>query len=94
MNNKTILQVPMDVSLRNSALKAAEELGFSSLQETVRVFLKKLSDKCISITMEETEKLSPRAEKRYLKMIDDYKKGKNIVQCETIDDFFKKLNEN
>lgn len=94
MNNKTILQVPIDISLRDQALKAAENLGFSSLQETIRVFLKKLASKSITVSFEETETLSPAAEKRYVKMIEDYKKNRNIVHCENVEDFFKKLNEN
>ncbi|PJA49539.1 hypothetical protein CO169_01720 [Candidatus Shapirobacteria bacterium CG_4_9_14_3_um_filter_39_13] len=93
MNNKTILQVPIDISLRDQALRAAESLGFSSLQETIRVFLRKLANKSITISFEETENLSPSAEKRYAKMIRDYKENKNIIHCESVDDLFKKLNE-
>jgi len=94
MSNKTILQVPIDISLRDQAVAAAEDLGFSSLQETIRVFLKKLASQKISISFEESEKLSPRAEKRYAKMLKDYEEDRNIVQCDTTEDFFKKLNEN
>lgn len=94
MNNKTILQVPIDISLRDQALRAAESLGFSSLQETVRVFLKKLASQTIEISFEETERLSPKAERRYARMIKDYGNNKNIVHCENVEDFFKKLNEN
>ena len=94
MSNKTILQVPIDINLRDQAVAAAEDLGFSSLQETIRVFLRKLANKSISVSFEETEKLSPKAEKRYAKMIKDYEEGKNIIHCENVDDLFEKLNEN
>lgn len=94
MNNKTVLQVPIDIGLRDQALRAAENLGFSSLQETIRVFLKKLASQTIGISFEETERLSPKAEKRYARMIKDYEKNKDIIHCENVDDFFKKLNEN
>lgn len=40
----TTLQVPVDASLKSRATKAAKAMGFSSLQEIVRVFLQKLAD--------------------------------------------------
>lgn len=83
MNNQTILQVPIDVSLRNQALKVAEELGFSSLQETIRVFLRKLANRSLTVTFEETETLSPAAERRYAKMIKEVESGK--VKTESFD---------
>ncbi|MFA6250234.1 MAG: hypothetical protein WC686_01870 [Candidatus Shapirobacteria bacterium] len=43
MPAKTILQVPVDIKLKKKATMAAESLGFSSLQESVRVFLVQLS---------------------------------------------------
>ena len=94
MSDKTILQVPLDVSLRDQALQTAENLGFSSLQAAIRVLLKSLIDQGLSISFGKTEKLSPKAEKRYAKMIKDYEEGKNIIHCETAEDLFKKLNEN
>lgn len=36
--NNTVLQIPLSKDLRVKSLKAAEDLGFSSLQEVVRVF--------------------------------------------------------
>lgn len=80
MNNKTILQIPLDVSLRDEALRAAEGLGFSSLQETVRVFLKKLANQTIGISFEEKENLSPKAERRYLQMVKGVQSGKVKVK--------------
>lgn len=41
--NRTILQVPLDRTLRKEAEKQALSQGFSSLQEAVRIFLKKLA---------------------------------------------------
>ena len=65
---RTVLQVPMTNSLKASALKAAKDSGFSSLQETVRVFLNQLVNKQLSISFTpQVIKLSPAAEKRYLK---------------------------
>jgi len=41
--DSTILQVPLSKQLRLQATQAAEEQGFSSLQEAVRVFLQELA---------------------------------------------------
>ncbi len=41
--SRTILQIPMTKELRAKAEAVAQEYGFSSLQETVRVLLHKLS---------------------------------------------------
>ena len=41
---KTIIQVPVDKKLRDKAAKRAKKDGFSSLQELVRFFLKKLAE--------------------------------------------------
>jgi len=75
---RTVLQVPLDASLRKDAEKQALEQGFSSLQEAVRVFLKQLTKGVAGITFEkeETVQLSPRAIKRYDKMIDDIESGR------------------
>ena len=71
--NRTLLQVPLSVDLRRDAEKQALQQGFSSLQEAVRIFLKKLAGKSIGITFEETVKLSPQTIKRYNKMSEDFK---------------------
>jgi len=75
---RTVLQVPLDTSLRKDAEKQALEQGFSSLQEAVRVFLKKLAKGAMGIAFERKEavQLSPRAIKRYDKMIDDIESGR------------------
>ena len=91
---KTILQIPISKELRLAAEKAALEEGFSSLQESVRLFLQKLAKKAISITFYEPPKaikLSPKAVRRYNKMLDDIEKGKNIVFAENAEDFLRKL---
>ncbi len=71
----TILQVPMDKALKDRATLAAQRQGFSSLQEVMRVMATKLADEQVEFKLEEkTERISPKAEKRYAKMIADYKK--------------------
>lgn len=92
--NTTTLQIPINKTLREQAATAAERLGFSSLQETIRVFLKKLASGEIGLRFEETVQLSPKAIKRYNKMIDEVESGK--VKTKTFSDvasLMKHLNE-
>lgn len=91
MNTRAVLQVPINSSLRKEAEKQALAQGFSSLQEAVRVFLKKLAQGAIGVTFEETVQLSPRAIKRYNKMIDEIEQGKNVFAAENVDDLMKHL---
>jgi len=72
----TILQVPISKDLRDKADFAAEKMGFSSLQEAIRLFLNKVAKGDINITFEETVQLSPRAIKRYNKIIEEIESGK------------------
>lgn len=77
---RTVLQVPLPKELKISAEKAAGEAGFSSLQEVLRVFMKKFASKKIDLTFEEeVTYLSPRAEKRYIKIMHDIESGKEKV---------------
>lgn len=85
------LQIPVSKSLKISAQQAAFSLGFSSLQELVRVLLKKISQQTLSISFTEEGVLSPKAEKRYLKMIKDIKTGKNWHKADSVGDFFNQL---
>lgn len=74
--NSTILQVPINKSLRDQAASKAEKMGFSSLQEIVRLFLNKIAAGEIDVKFEKTVQLSPKAIKRYNKMIDEIESGK------------------
>jgi len=90
----TILQVPMSKELRDQAASQARNMGFSSLQETVRIFLGKLALGQVNIKFEETVQLSPKAIKRYDKMIEEAKSGKNISKAFTdVKEMMKYLNE-
>lgn len=90
---KTILQVPLNLQLKREAEKEAQEQGFSSLQEAIRVFLKKLSDKKINVSFEETVALSEKSDRRYERIVKDYKEGRNIMQVGNVKDLMKKLHE-
>ena len=90
----TNLQIPLTKDLKMTAQQAAFNMGFSSLQELVRIFLKKISSQTISINFVEEVKLSPRADKRYAKIAEEIKKGINITKTNSIEELFEKLNEN
>lgn len=86
------LQVPMSEELRLSAQEAAIEQGFSSVQEAVRIFLNKLAERTISVVFTpRTEKLSPKAEKRYLKMLHDVGSGKNWHKANSTEEFLEQI---
>lgn len=90
----TILQVPINKDLRDKASKASEKMGFSSLQEAVRLFINKVADGNIDVTFEETVQLSPKAIRRYNKIIDEIESGKNVSKPFTdVGKMMKYLNE-
>ena len=92
---RVILQVPMSKDLKESAQSASHDLGFSSLQEAIRVLLTKLAKKELSLRVseevEEITHLSKAAGKRYKKAIADIKTGRNIYKPKNKDEFFKLL---
>ncbi len=92
--SNTILQVPISKDLRDQAASAALKMGFSSLQEIVRVFINKVASGNLEIKLEEQVQLSPKAIKRYNKMIDDIDSGKAKLKSFTsVKSLMKDLNE-
>lgn len=92
--NSVTLQVPMSKQLRDQATAVAERLGFSSLQEAMRVFLRKFATGEVGIRFEEEVQLSPKAIKRYNKITDDIKSGKvKTKSFSNVDSLMKHLNE-
>jgi antitoxin component of RelBE/YafQ-DinJ toxin-antitoxin module len=89
--SKVVVQTPMDKRLRDSAAKAVQELGLSSLQEAFRIYAKKLAERKVSINIIEVEYLSPEAEKRYLRMDEDFKKGKDVKSFKNVDELMEDL---
>lgn len=89
--NRTVLQIPLSQDLKISAEKAALSQGFSSLQEIVRIFLRKLADRAIGITFEEEVALSAGAVKRYNKVLRDIEEGKNVYAAGSVQDLMKQL---
>lgn len=92
---KVTLQIPMDLRLKVEAEKAALSQGFSSLQELVRVILSKFAQKKIELNFEEENviHLSPRADRRYAKIMRDIESGKEkVYMAKNVDDLMKQLN--
>lgn len=93
--SRTILQVPMTPVLRRDAERVARKQGYSTLQDAVRMYLHKLAREEVQVKIQEQfppVQLSPKAIKRYDKMTEDYKKGKNIFVAKDIEDLMDQLN--
>lgn len=91
---RVIVQVPMAKDLKEKAEAVSFNMGFSSLQEVIRILLTKLSKKEISFRIEEAEEvtyLSKAAEKRYKKAVEDIKAGRNIYKPKNKKEFFELL---
>ena len=91
--SRTTLQIPLDSALRKDAEAAAVEQGFSSLQEVIRVFLRKFAQRTVNFRVDEEVILSPRAIKRYNKMTKEMEAGKNVYTANSIDELMRQLNE-
>ncbi len=90
--NRTVLQIPIAPSLRQQAEAASLDLGFSSLQDAVRLLLHKLARRELTVTVgEEVIKLSKKARSRYAKMDEDFRSGKNVYSAKNADDFLQQL---
>jgi len=83
----------MEKNLREQAEATAKFNGFSSLQEVVRVLLQKFARKELYIDVAtQEERLSPKAERRYAKIVEDIKKGKNVTKTMSLNELFNTLN--
>ena len=88
---RVIVQVPMAKELKDKAELVSSDLGFSSIQEAIRVLLTKLSKREFSLKVEEVEEityLSPAAEKKFKKAVEDIKTGRNIYKPKNKKEFF------
>ncbi|KKT72780.1 MAG: hypothetical protein UW69_C0081G0001 [Microgenomates group bacterium GW2011_GWA2_44_7] len=90
----TILQVPLSKTLKKSAQEAANEYGFSSLQDLLRVVLTKLSRRELVVSIEEPLiHLSKKNEERYLKMTEDFKKNRRVYHANSAKGLIQQLHE-
>lgn len=92
---RVTVQVPMSKDLKDKAEIASTDLGFSSLQEVIRVLLTKLSKREFDIKIEETTEeityLSKIAERKFKKAVEDIKAGRNITKTKSVDEFLNLL---
>lgn len=91
---RVIVQVPMTKELKKKAESVSFDMGFSSLQETIRVLLNKLAKKEFTLKVSETKEithLSKAAEKRFKKAVEDIKSGKNITKTKDVDELISLL---
>lgn len=93
---RVIVQVPMSGDLKKAAEAVSSDLGFSSLQETIRVLLTKLSKKELRFQVteeppEEIKYLSKATEKKFKKAVEDIKAGKNITKTKNVDELISLL---
>jgi hypothetical protein len=95
MNQTINLQIPVEVAIRNRALETAKSFGFSSLQDTIRLFLYQLSQNTIDFAIQpKPVKLSSKNANRYAKMISDLAKGKEkTLNFKSTKDMFTYLND-
>ncbi len=91
---RIIVQVPMSRELKEKAEMVSIDLGFSSIQETIRVLLTKLSKREFSLKVEEAEEinhLSAAAERKFKKAVEDIRAGRNIYKPKNKKEFFDLL---
>lgn len=93
---RIIVQVPMTKDLKDQAEAVSFEMGFSSLQEAIRILLTKLSKKEYRLKVEEVEQisdLSPAAERKFKKAIEDIKAGRVSPSFDNVEDAIAWLND-
>lgn len=84
----------MPEELKNKAEAVSSDLGFSSIQEVIRVLLTKLSKREFSLKVEEVEEityLSAAAGRKFKKAVADIKAGRNVTKTKNIDELLSLL---
>ncbi len=74
--NTIVLQIPLNKNLRDKAKKVAEDQGFSSLQEAVRIFLNSFSKRDVEFGFHSTVEIFSKNETRYNRMVAEVRSGK------------------
>lgn len=83
MNNTSVIQVRLREDLREAAERRASELGLSSVQEAIRLFLHGFTTRKVGlgVTVEAEEvKLSAKAKKRWAEMEADLNAKRNVEE--------------
>lgn len=91
--DSTILQIPITKSFRDKVSEVVIEMGFSSLQDYLRLIMKKTLTKEIDVTIgPKPIVLSARNAKRYDKMVDDVLSGRvKTKSFDNVDDLMDDL---
>lgn len=88
----TILQIPMPIKLKKSAQEVANEYGFSSLQDLLRVILTKISRRELTISITEPViHLSKNNAKRYIAMSKYFDHRKETKKFISVDDLMNDI---
>ena len=92
--SRTVVQIPVTTDLRDQAYQMAISQGFSSLQEAMRLVMHRIARGSLRFDVYSEPaplKLSDKAVKRYDKMDQDLKAGKNFKTANGTNDLLKKL---
>lgn len=83
----------MSKTLRRQAEAVASDVGFSSLQEVIRLLVRKFAKRELTVKIEDVEivKLSPSVKRRLATIGQDIKKGKNLYRAKDIEDLLQQL---
>lgn len=94
--SRIVIQTPVTSQLRVEAERAAREQGYSSLQDAIRMYLRKLARREIKVQLQEQfppVQLSPKAIKRYDKMTRGIISGRTKLKWfDRVDDLISDLN--
>lgn len=89
----TIIQIPVTKSVRDNLAVAVQNLGFSSIQDAIRLFFNQLLSQSITVKFESKPiTLSSKSARRYAKIDRDIEKGINITRANSIDELMLQLN--
>ena len=91
------VQIPIDIELKKAGERIAKDEGLSSYQELIRYWTKQADKGNLHIRTDHDEyTLSPEADARYNKMIEEYeadlKKGVKCKSYRSAKELFKYLN--
>lgn len=94
--SRVVIQTPVDSQLRRDAEQAADEQGYSSLQDAIRMYLRKLANREIQVKIQEQfppVRLSRKVIRRYDKMTRDIESGRvRLTSFNSVEELMKDLN--
>lgn len=87
MNKTTVkLQIPLDKSLKDKIEKHAHAMGFGSVQDFTRVMYATVVQTNMQFSLtDNTQRLSPAAEARYAKQLQQFKADRKAGKVKSFD---------